>query len=135
MKKDIQIPVSENVYLAAIYELHPEYNINDWNIYLINDWEKPLENVLVVSHAYGKIDGEMRQTSRLRHGFASVPAKTAVKIEFIDPNVLVLNNEFAVTYFLDNRLFDKKFVFRENTINERAMTDLPAIDRRGVLLK
>ena len=135
MKKDISIPVSENVYIAAIYELHPEYEIYDWNIYLINDWDQPLENVLVVSHAYGKIDGEMRQTSRLRHGFATVPAKTAIKVEFIDPKVLVLNNEFAVTYFLGNTLYDKKFVFRENTINEHAQTDLPTIDRRGVLVK
>lgn len=135
MQKDIQIPVSENVYLAAIHEFNEEFASHDWNVYLINDWDQELENVLVLSHAFGTLEGEMRKTSKLRHGFPVVPVKSAVKIEFLDPKVLALNNEFMVTYFLDNRMYDKNFIFRSNTINERALSDLPAIDRRGVLVK
>ena len=31
MKKDIQIPKVQDVYVAVVQERHPEYKTNDWN--------------------------------------------------------------------------------------------------------
>lgn len=90
---------------------------------------------IVVSKAYGTIDGEMRKTGTFRHSFKEVPAHSYLKIELLENNVLQLNNSFAVTYFLDNKLYDKTFVFKMNSINDKALSDLPTMKERGVLLK
>lgn len=135
MKKDIEIPKSNHVFVAAIQEWNEDFQENSWYAYLINDNDKPLEMAIVVSKAYGTIASEMRKTGTFRHVFKEIPAKSHLKIELLENNVLQLNNEFAVTYFLDNVLFDKKFIFKTNTINNRALSDVPTMKERGVLLK
>ena len=37
-----------------------------------------------------------------------------------------------LSYFENGQLFDKTFVFRTNSINEKATADLPIINKRGV---
>lgn len=135
MKKDIEIPKSENVYVAAVKEWNEDFQENSWYAYLVNNNEQPLEMAIVVSKAYGTIDGEMRRTGQFRHAFKEVAAQSSVKIELLENNVLQLNNEFTVTYFLDNKLYDKKFVFTQNSINDKALSDVPTMKDRGVLVK
>jgi hypothetical protein len=43
-----------------------------------------MESVMVVSKAFGTIDGEMKKTSLLRHAFVEVPAVSVVKIEMLE---------------------------------------------------
>lgn len=105
-----------------------------WYVYLINDNDQPLESVMVVSKAFGTLDGEMKKTSLLRHAYMEIPAHAAIKVEMVETSVLALNNEFMVTYFIGSTLYDKKFVFRANTINDKALRDLPVLEKRGVLL-
>jgi|SRR5690554_851645 len=135
MKKDIEFPKSENVFLAAIAEWNDDFQEDSWYVHLINNTNKPLEMVLVVSHAYGYIKNEYRTTGKFRHAFKEVAPNSSVKIELLENNVLQLNNHFAVTYFLDNKMFDKTFVFSTNTINNKALSDIPTTKLRGVLLK
>ncbi|RAR49633.1 hypothetical protein [Flavobacterium lacus] len=135
MKSDIIIPKVENVFLAAIQEWDDDYLDNVWNVYLINDSDFKLESVMVVSKAFGTVDGEMKKTSLLRHAFIEIESVSAVKIEMIESKVLALNNEFMVTFFIGNTLYDKKFTFRTNTINERAMEEVPVLFKNGVVVK
>ncbi len=135
MKADITIPKVENVFLAAIQEWNDDFMENVWNVYLINDSDFDLESVMVVSKAFGTIDGEMKKTSLLRHAFIKVPSVAAIKIEMVEKSVLALNNEFMVTYFIGNTLYDKKFTFRKNTINERATEEVPILFVNGVVVK
>lgn len=135
MKKDIEIPKSENVFLAAIPEWNDDFQEESWYVHLVNNTDQTLEMVLAVSRAYGIINNEQRKTGTFRHAFKEIPAKSTIKIELLENNVLLLNNEFAVTYFLNNKMFDKTFVFKTNTINKKALSDIPATDLRGVLLK
>jgi len=135
MKKDITIPKVENVFLAAIQEWSDDFMEKVWYVYLINDSDFDLDSVMVVSKAFGTIAGEMKKTSLLRHAFVKVPSVSVVKIEMIEKNVLALNNEFSVTYFIGNTLYDKKFIFRTNTINERATEEVPILFVNGVVVK
>jgi hypothetical protein len=64
-------------------------------LFEVNDSDFLMESVMVVSKAFGTIDGEMK-TSLLRHAFVEVPL--VVKIEMLEKSVLVLNNEFMVTF-------------------------------------
>ena len=69
MKKDIIIPEVENVFLAAVSEWSDDFMEKVWNVYLINDSDFQLDGVMVVSKAFGTLDGEMKKTSLLRHAF------------------------------------------------------------------
>jgi len=135
MKKDINIPKVENVFLAAIQEWNDDFMENVWYVYLVNDSDFDLDGVMVVSKAFGTIDGEMKKTSLLRHAFQHIPTVSVVKVEMIEKSVLELNNEFMVTYFIGNTLYDKKFIFRKNTINEYATEEVPHIWKNGVVVK
>lgn len=135
MKEDITIPKVENVFLAAIQEWNDDFMENVWYVYLVNDSDFDLDGVMVVSKAFGTIDGEMKKTSLLRHAFQHVPTLSVVKVELIEKSVLELNNEFMVTYFIGNTLYDKKFIFRKNTINERATEEVPHIWKNGVVVR
>jgi hypothetical protein len=135
MKKDIIIPKSEEVYLAAIQEWNDDFMAKVWNAYLINNRSESLESVMVVSKAFGTIEGEMKKTSLLRHAYVEVPAQSAIKIEMITGDVLSLHNEFMLTYFVGATLFDKKFIFKANRINENATRKVPVLEKNGVLLK
>ena len=108
---------------------------NIWNVYLVNDSDFDLESVMVVSKAFGTIDGEMKKTSLLRHAFMQVPAVSVVKIEMIEKSVLRLNNEFMVTYFIDNTLHDKKFIFKAQSITPDYVEEVPILFVDGVIVR
>ncbi|HKX86844.1 MAG TPA: hypothetical protein VJL37_09230 [Flavobacterium sp.] len=135
MKKDIVIPKVENVFLAAVQEWSDDFMDKVWYVYLVNDSDFDLDSVMVVSKAFGTIDGEMRKTSLLRHAFVKVPTVSAVKVEMVENSVLALNNEFMVTYFIGNTLYDKKFTFRKNMINEHATEEVPHLWVNGVVVR
>lgn len=135
MKKDIEIPKSENVYIAAINEWNDDFQEFTWYAYLVNENNDPLQMAIVVAKASGIIDNEERKTGMFRHVFADVPANGAIKIELLENNILQLNNEFVVTYYLNGVLYDKSFVFKANTINKNDVTDILCIDRKGIVVK
>lgn len=135
MKSDLEFPISKDVFFAAISEWNDDFQENSWYAYLVNNNNIPLEMALVVSRAYGTINGEQRKTGTFRHAYKEVPANSIVKVELLENNVLQLNNEFVVSYFLNNKMYDKTFIFKTNTINKNALSDIPSTDLKGVLLK
>ena len=106
-----------------------------WYAYLVNDSDFRLDSVMVVSKAFGTLDGEMKRTSLLRHAFPEIPAVSVVKIEMLEKSVLVLNNEFMVTYFIGNTLYDKKFIFRAQTITPDYVEEVPILFVDGVIVR
>jgi hypothetical protein len=135
MKKDIVIPEVENVFLAAVQEWSDDFMEKVWYAYLVNDSDFNLDSVMVVSKAFGTIDGEMKKTSVLRHAFVEVPAVSVVKIEMIEKSLLVMTNEFMVTFFIGNTLYDKKFIFKSNLINESNTEEVPILFIEGIMVK
>ena len=129
MKKDIEIPKVVDVYIAAVREKHAEYQTMDWNAYIINDRDVPLEMVLLVTRGYDEQD----TTSTMRHSIKVLPAKSFAKIEFLQDNVLKLNNEFAVTFFADGKMYERTYVFEKNTIAEEDVIELPVMIQKGIL--
>ncbi len=134
MKKDIIIPTVENVYMAAVQEWNDDFMQKTWYAYLVNDSDFTLESGLVVSSASGIIDGEQRKTSLLRHAFAEIPPVSAIKIELIEDSVLVLDNQFMVTFFIGNTLYDKTYIFKANTISEDNTEEVPVLFKDGVMV-
>jgi len=135
LKKDLIIPTVENVFLAAVREWNDEFMENAWYIYLVNDSDFQLDGVMVVSKAFGTLEGEMKKTSLLRHAFVEIPAVSAVKVELLDDSVLALNNEFMVTFFIANTLYDRKYIFKANSIVEENMEEVPVLFKDGIIVK
>jgi len=133
MKKDIIIPEVKNIHIVAIYEYNDDFLDKTWNVYLINNSNQLIKGVMVVSSAFGFIDGEKRTTSKLRHAFEEIQPFEYAKIELIDQSLLPFTNEFMVTYFIGNTLYDKKFAFAKNSLNDNFLTNVPLFDQAGIL--
>ena len=135
MKKDITIPEVENVFVAAVQEWSDDFMEKVWYIYLVNDSDFNLDGVMVVSKAFGTIDWEMKKTSLLRHAFVEIPSVSVVKVEMLEKSVTTLNNEFMVTFFIGNTLYDKKFIFKANSISEKNVEEVPILFVDGVVVR
>jgi hypothetical protein len=129
MRKDIEIPKVTDVYVAAVLEYHEDFKTYDWNVYLINDGLEALETVLIVAQGYDEID----MTSPMRKTIKIVPAKGYAKIEFIDEGVFKLDNFFSITYFIGEKMYDKRYELPRNSIVEDNAVILPVLSNKGVL--
>ena len=131
MKKDIYIPEVSGVQVAVVLEHNDIYKSDDWNVYLINEKTIDLEMVVIVSKGFD----EKNQTSTMRKKIEVLPANFFAKVELIQPELFKLNNQFQVTFFAENTLFEKTFTFPKNTIKEGALRLVKALDKKGILAK
>ncbi|UXE65715.1 MAG: hypothetical protein KA713_14725 [Chryseotalea sp. WA131a] len=132
MIKDIKKPEVKNVTLAVVREKNILQQI-EWKVYLINNNAEAIENTLVASTGYGEKNGETQRTSTLRHFLQTVPPKGTTLIEPIDTNVFHLNNEYWVSYYIGQEIYDKRFVFVPDSIREENLIFIKELNTEGVL--
>jgi len=131
MRKDIEIPKVEKLFLAVTEEYNETFKTNDHYAYLINQREADLETVLVLSHGS---DGEQR-TSYMRHKIDRLPARSFARVELMQEEVLELNNSFKVTFFEGNKMFEKDFLLKKGSLKEGNLRHIEILGKRGILLK
>ena len=134
MKKDIEFPSVKDVAVAIVKEKN-ELNQDEWTVYLLNFKNEPIECVLVSSRGYGEVNQEKRKTSELRHFLNVVNQKSFAKIEPIMEDVFGLNNEYWVSFYQGEKMYDKKFIFLPESICENNLIHIPIINKRGVVIK
>lgn len=132
MKKDLKIPKVMGVEVAIVKRLDDDQL---WDVYLINRNGYDLENVLISSRGYGYINGVQQNTSSLRHLIELVQAKSAVKIEPIQKDVFHLANEYWVSYYINEEIYDKKYIFLPESIQKNHIIPIEGFDMRGILHK
>ncbi len=140
MKKDIISPPVEDIAIAIVQEnesplVEALKSEAEWNVYIINLKKDLIHNVLVTSRGYGLLDGEERKTSTLRHYVEELPPNSYAIIEPIVQEVFPLSNEYWVSFYIDRTIFDKKFVFVPETISKDYMTNIPLINKKGIMIK
>ncbi|RYE30899.1 MAG: hypothetical protein EOP42_11395 [Sphingobacteriaceae bacterium] len=134
MLKDLPQNTVEDVAVAVALESeNSESRI--WYVYLINLKNLELENVLITSKGYGFKDGEDVKTSTLRHAFEKVNQQSFMLIEPIDEQTFGLTNEYWLSYYIDNQIFDKKFIFLPESIVESNFIRLPILNKPGVMIR
>lgn len=131
MKKDIPFHPATGVNLAIGRNSGPEGA--EWSVFLLNKNLISLTTVMVTSKGYGEIDGELRKTSVLRHVIEKLEAQAIAKVEAISPDLFELTNEFWVSYYILDQIFDKKFIFLPGSISDETVTYIPELDLYGVL--
>lgn len=133
MKKDIEFPVVEGIKITIARNRIEQHDI-EWNVYLINRSKIDVENILITSRGYGfDKDGKPIKTSELRHFHEHCAAGQIIKIEMITPDVFHLNNEFWVSYYIGNQIFDKKFIFVPDSIREENLILIEQLNLEGIL--
>lgn len=129
MREDIIIPESTDVYVIAVNEWNEEKAFQQWNVYLVNLKQEEIEMVLILARGYS----EDRKTSTLRHGLGDLPAGDKRKIEMVDEQVFILNNEYLVTYLFEGKMIEKTFTFPANSIREENQKQLKDSVYKGVI--
>jgi hypothetical protein len=132
MIKDIHYPEVTDIAVAVIKEETIEGEV--WSVYLLNLKDTNITGVLVTSKGYGTQNGEEVKTSTLRHFIDEMPAKSFAKVEPIMENVFCLSNEYWVSFYVNNLIHDKKFIFLPETISEQFFTNVPVINKKGVMI-
>lgn len=134
MLKDLPQNKVEDVAIAVALESEsPENRI--WYVYLINLKNTGIENALITSKGYGFKDGEDVKTSTLRHSFPKVERDSFALVEPIDEQTFGLTNEYWLSYYIDNQIFDKKFIFLPESIVESNFIRLPVLNKPGVMIR
>lgn len=132
MIKDIHYPEVKDIAVAVVKEETPEGV--SWTVYLLNLKEVGITSILVSSKGYGLKNGEEVKTSTLRHFIDNMPAKSYATIEPIMEDVFSLSNEYRVSFYVGNVIHDKKFIFLPETISEQFLTNVPVINKKGVMI-
>ena len=133
MKLKDLINTGEGVIVAVVPEV--EVGDREWNVFIVNNKNEEITNVMVSSNGYGEIDNKKIQTSTLRWFFEKIEPSSSAMIEPIMEEVFGLNNEYWVSYFSKGTMYDKKFVFLPETILEENLVTIPVINKKGVMIK
>ena len=129
MKEDIKFPKVEGVSMAIARRMNEEAQAYEYYVYLINENDFELENVIVNSSGY-KDD---KKTSVLRHYLDTVKPRSTTQVEAIDPALFALVNQFWLSYYRGKKVYDKKFVFMPDSITEENFQHVEMLDREAVL--
>jgi len=133
MLSDIDFKQVKGIALAIVPELSAEGG-EAWNAYFINTGEYLLSTVLVNSRGYGEIAGEKKKTSHIRWYLGDMPPDSWIKFEEVMPELFKVSNEFWVSFYIDDQIYDKKYVFVQGSIDKDNFTHVPLIDKQGILI-
>jgi hypothetical protein len=136
VKKDITFLPVTGIQIAIVRTL-TELATEEWQVMLINRNAEFITNIFVTSRGYGKTepgDGPPDQkTSTLRHFFPELGPNQHLMVEPILPELFHLTNEYWVSYYLENQIYDKKFIFVPDTISENNLTEIDLLGVVGIL--
>jgi hypothetical protein len=136
MREDLLGPKVENVALALV-ELPIDNAEPEYIVFLINNRDDIMEGIIVASTGYGMhpTTGENIKTSTLRKGIEVMMPGEAARIEPIMPDLFGINNEFWVSFWVHETMFDKRFVFEAGSINPPSFNWIPSLNARGIILE
>ena len=133
MLKDIKEESLDGIGIAVVHELGDALEMV-WNVYAINYTQHLLEGVLVSSKGYGLIEGEEIKTTTLRHFLNIIEPLSYAKIEPIQPEVFALNNEYWMSYYVDGKIYERKYIFENSSIDLDKLEQVSLLNKQGCLL-
>jgi hypothetical protein len=135
MREELKGPKVENVSVAIV-EIPLENNEKEYIVYLLNFRDDIMEGIIVTSSGYGEnpSTGEQIKTSTLRKGIELMLPNEAARIEPIMPELFPLTNEFWVSFWVNDEMYDKRFIFVPGSINDEAFKLIDILGYKGVVL-
>jgi len=135
MKDELKGPKVENVSVAIVEVLVENEKV--YYAYLLNLREDIMEGIIVSTTGYGENaqTGQKIKTSTLRHCIELLLPNEAAKIEPIMPEVFGLSNEYWVSFWVNDVMYDKRFVFPAESISTKNMQMIEMLGHKGVIIK
>lgn len=135
MKEGLLGPKVENVGVAVVKDVI-EQGDTMYFVYLLNLRDDIMEGIIITSTGYGENanTGERVKTSTLRHSLEILLPNEAAKIEPIMEDVFGLANEYWVSFWVNDVMYDKKFVFLPETIDPNKMKVIPLLGVEGIMI-
>ncbi len=131
LKNDIPDRKVRDIGIAIVPRKEDEL----WDTYIINYKEVEISCLLINSKGYGEVDGDMVKTTILRHYIENLPALSYVKIEPIQTELFKLTNEYWVSFYCDDYMYDKKFIFVRGSIDKSNFSHIEMLNEVGVMIR
>lgn len=135
MKDELKGPKVENVSVAIVEMLVENEKV--YYAYLLNLRDDIMEGIIISSTGYGQNTktGDTVKTSTLRHSIEVLLPNEAARIEPIMPEVFGLSNEYWVSFWVNEVMYDKRFVFPAESISSKNMQLIEMLGHKGVIIK
>lgn len=135
MREELKGPKVENVKMVVVPEENEEGGIQHY-VYLLSLRDDIMEGIIITSKGYGinVNTGETVKTSTLRHSLEVLLPNEAAKIEPIMEDLFGLTNEYWISFWADDVMYDKKFIFLPESINEKNYADIPEMGLKGIVV-
>jgi len=129
-------PKVEKVGVAVVQQINTDNQL-EYNVYLLNLRDDIMEGIIINSTGYGENvnTGEKIKTSTLRHCIEVLLPNEAARIEPIMDDVFGISNEYWVSFWIDDVLYDKKFIFPPETICEKNLKEIKILGAKGILIQ
>jgi hypothetical protein len=122
MNKDIYIPLPKGIKLGLVH-----IEENTWDMYLINENDDNLRNILMVTYARGL----EAKSSTLRYFLEELTAKSFIKFETIYGEVSEIENITSLTYYIGMDIFEKEFSFLLPELEMKPKGIIPVLGKEG----
>jgi hypothetical protein len=135
MKEALKGPKVTGVAVAVAQEVGDD-NTLIYNVYIINKRSEELEKAIVTSKGYATVKKtkEKVETTTLRKMLGDIAPNSAQKIEPIMEDVMGLNNEYWLSFWIGDKMYDKKFIFLSESIKEENFVEVPILKKKGVVI-
>ena len=136
MREELRGPIVEKVGVAVVQQINTDNEL-EYNVYLLNLRDDIMEGIIINSTGYGENvnTGEKIKTSTLRHCIEVLLPNEAARIEPIMDDVFGISNEYWVSFWIDDVLYDKKFVFPPEMICEKNLKEIKTLGAKGILIQ
>lgn len=136
MKEELKGPKVKDIAVAIVEEKGDDGS-PVFNVFVVNNSETSIEGVLVSSRGYAvnQKTNEQVKTSMLRHFLGNIPPHAAKKVEPIVEELFGLNNEYWVSFWIGNKMYDKKYIFLSETIKKENFVFIPMLGVSGVVIE
>jgi hypothetical protein len=136
MREELMGPKVEKVGVAVVQQINTDNQL-EYNVYLLNLRDDIMEGIIINSTGYGENvnTGEKIKTSTLRHCIEVLLPNEAARIEPIMDDVFGISNEYWVSFWIDDVLYDKKFIFPPERICEKNLKEIKILGAKGILIQ
>lgn len=136
MREDLLGPKVEGISIALV-ELPLEGAAPEYVVYMLSNREDIIEGIIVTSTGYGTdpSTGQEIKTATLRKGIEVMLPAEAARIELMMPELFGINNEYWVSFWVNDVMYDKRFVFEAGSIDPKKFVDISHLNAKGIILE
>lgn len=134
MKSDIKFREVDGVAVAVVPDFGDQA-VPVYESHLLNLKEDPITNVFIRASGKGLNEKEGVKTATMRKLVEEIPPQSSIKVDIFEREAADLLNEYWISFWYNNYLYDRKYTFAPGSISEDHYIFLPILERVGVIME